>query len=148
MFSHSGVGDYYYDYYNGEYDYHYNEIDRHDTFDTTYIDEENDRSSRNDGQKVSDNMLNCEATSAWSGQPAMRQWCNDNCNHVPKNCPASMCVCKNSFSELSNKVEIVNEDLICKPTKPYQSIPGMARWCDDNCNGITKFCPETYCTCM
>ena len=86
-------------------------------------------------------------TSTFKAQIGMKKWCNDNCNHVPKNCPESMCFCK---SEFSNQVEEPEEEerLICKPTNPFKHVIGMTKWCDDNCNGATKFCPETFCTCM
>ena len=97
---------------------------------------------------VDENLLICEPTSTFKAQIGMEKWCNDNCNHVPQNCPASMCQCKSdSDTSISNDVNTEEETLICKPTNPFRYVPGMSKWCDDNCNGATKYCPDTYCTC-
>ena len=141
----SGVFDYY-DYYNGDYNFQqYNQIDRIGVFDADYYDEE-DRTSKDDESDDHDTLLDCEATSTFKNQVGMKKWCNDNCNHVPKNCPKSMCSCKSESSTEETNEE--DEHLICKPTNPFKHVIGMTKWCDDNCNGATKFCPETFCTCM
>ena len=109
-----------------------------------YIDE-TDRTSN----EIIDVILVCEPTSTFKAQDGMKQWCNDNCNHVPKNCPSSMCVCKgDSSGEFLNGIEAEEDRIVCAPTTPFKHVSGMTKWCDDNCNGATKFCPETFCTCM
>ena len=144
LFQFSGDGDFY-EYYEDEYDYHYNEIDRQDNG-ILVFEKENSRSGS--GQKINSDFLNCEPTSTFIGQIGMKQWCNDNCNNVPKNCPNSVCVCKNTFLGTSNGLETTRKRLICKPTKLYKHVAGMSKWCDNNCNGIPTFCPETFCMCM
>ena len=116
-------------------------------FDTDYYDEEDRTSTEN---KINQNiLLDCEPSSTYKDHIGMKKWCNDNCNHVPKNCPESMCVCKSEFSNIFDEEDVEEEDhLICKPTHPYKHVIGMTKWCDDNCNGATSFCPETVCTCM
>ena len=147
LFQFSGDGDLY-EYFGDEYDYHYNEIDRIDRHDYAIWPSEREIDRSGSGQKVNSDILNCEATSTFKAQIGMTQWCNENCNHVPRNCPESMCVCRNTLSGISNELEITRKHLICKPAKLYKYVPGMSKWCDDNCNGILKFCPETVCMCM
>ena len=35
----------------------------------------------------------CEALGPWSGNAAMNNWCELNCNHNPPYCPPTMCSC-------------------------------------------------------
>ena len=140
--------DYYYDYYNGDINFQYNEIDRIGlSLDEDYFEEE-ERSSKFLPLITSDDVLICHPTSTYRDQIGMKKWCMDNCNHIPKNCPESMCVCRGSGSAQENLNEIETVTLTCKPTQPFKHVSGMKNWCEDNCNGATKFCPETFCNCM
>ena len=138
--------DYYFDYYEGDLNFQYNEIDRIGiSYEEDFFDEE-ERSSKNLVSSPKDDVLICEPTSPYKDQIGIKKWCTDNCNHVPKNCPESMCVCRGSTQEILNTIETTL--LTCKPTKPFEHVSGMTNWCEDNCNGATKFCPETFCICM
>ena len=138
---------YYDDYYDGDVNFQYNEVDRIGlSFDEDYYEEEVRRSKFLEPIANQDDVLICEATSTFKDQIGIEKWCTDNCNHVPRNCPESMCVCRGSAQETFNEIETVI--LSCKPTQPFKHVSGMTKWCEDNCNGATKFCPETFCNCM
>ena len=140
------VLDYYYVYYDGDLNFQYNEIDRIGTsFEEDYFEEE-ERSSKNLQPLPNNDVLICEPTATYKDHIGIKKWCTDNCNHVPKNCPESMCVCQGSAQE--NLLKIEETLLICRPTQPFKHVTGMTKWSEDNCNGATKFCPETFCNCM
>lgn len=55
------------------------------------------KDSKDNVSKVLDNLIDsiesCEAVGVYKGVPGMSQWCNLNCNHVPRNCPPTHCSC-------------------------------------------------------
>ena len=109
-----------------------------------YFDEE-DHEGENLILSQNYDVLICEPTLQYKETIGVEKWCNDNCNFVPKNCPKSICICQVSIHErLYEREEFV---VICEPKEIFKNVAGMSSWCKDNCNGPTRFCPKTFCSC-
>ena len=50
----------------------------------------------------------CSGAGAWEGDASMTNWCTANCNHIPPNCPASMCRCAGA----EKTVEVVVKECV------------------------------------
>lgn len=83
----------------------------------------------------------CSGAGAWEGDDSMANWCTANCNHVPRNCPGSMCRCDGA----DEPVEVVVKE--CLATGPWTGNGAMNSWCADNCNNTPAFCPSSMCAC-
>ena len=87
-------------------------------------------------------QLSCEGVGAWN-TPAMADWCNTNCNHVPKNCPATHCVCNEEAATTTTEDP---DHLNCEGVGVWNT-PAMAEWCTSNCNHVPSYCPASHCIC-
>lgn len=72
---------------------------------------------------------NCSAIAATHTD----QWCNDNCNNIPVNCPSDGCQCEGDEKRTDRCWGINSER--------------MNLFCDSNCNHVPRNCPEDMCVC-
>ena len=80
---------------------------------------------------------------SWRSRPTFDQWCTSNCSQGF--CPQFFCKCYDD--EDGDNDNFTPTMLKCKAKGRYRFIPGMERWCTDNCNSKTKFCPKGICQC-
>jgi len=45
-------------------------------------------------------------------------------------------------------LNVVNSLKTCVAIGSYKSVPGMSKWCNENCNHTPRNCPQTHCQCF
>eukprot|EP00300_Choanocystis_sp_HF-7_P010600 c17033_g1_i3.p1 GENE.c17033_g1_i3~~c17033_g1_i3.p1 ORF type:complete len:249 (+),score=38.03 c17033_g1_i3:46-747(+) len=70
---------------------------------------------------------------------ATNEWCDQNCNNNPPNCPANLCTCRRGLRPTS-----LPDSMHCLS----RGVGGVTdEWCNLNCNSNPSFCPEENCVC-
>ncbi|XP_062609402.1 mucin-5AC-like [Saccostrea cucullata] len=86
----------------------------------------------------------CVAINYYAQIIGMDQWCEDNCGTTADiNCYPEVCQCSDPSMPLVQKLD-TGDVTTCKAIGQVANIPGMDKWCTDNC---PTNCPETYCSC-
>ncbi|XP_061196702.1 uncharacterized protein LOC133204979 [Saccostrea echinata] len=86
----------------------------------------------------------CVAINYYAQIIGMDKWCEDNCGTAADiNCYPDVCQCSDPSMPLVQKLD-TGDVTTCKAIGQVANIPGMDKWCTDNC---PTNCPETYCSC-
>ncbi|XP_065934373.1 uncharacterized protein [Magallana gigas] len=86
----------------------------------------------------------CIAINYYSQIIGMNKWCQDNCgSSTDASCYPDVCQCSDPSMPLIQKLD-TGDVTTCKAIGQVANIPGMDKWCTDNC---PNNCPETYCSC-
>jgi len=82
----------------------------------------------------------CHATGAWTGNPSVDEWCQENCHFDPPYCPPDVCSCDNVGVQVHG-----HQVQQCIATGVWTGDQAMDNWCHINCQA--GHCPASHCTC-
>ena len=91
---------------------------------------------------------NCYPVGVWKKVPGMKKWCEDNC--AAGYCPPSHCKCQQpstpkKTTAAPTKPSSQRPGSNCFPVGVWKKVPGMKKWCEDNC--AAGYCPSSHCKC-